>query len=319
MLPQTIDALAAFDPESPIPHIRTGTVVAGSTWSPLHDLVKDRFLDKYINPQFGWYIAGQFANYEMDFPIAVSGRDWWVYKAYKLRQDPWKNFDRSIVEAYHLAMVISDHKDIGRHVKAFLLCMPKGYSIHQHLSEVSRRLGVPYDVLDAFEALFYNVVDRHADGIFIGNEVYPDTRFVEFDENYMRASKHADLIKRVAYNHGDMDLTAYMSGIGDHTFLKRISASEDREAELARYMMGNGLILSHSNLLNQRSVGMSRVSTLLAASRQGGVKDEEPTVGGIHPLFTGALHAALAENQKQVMNQLRLEAGQESSVKVLDI
>jgi hypothetical protein len=117
------------------------------------------------------------------------------------------------------------------------------------------------------------------------------------------------LIKRVAYNHRDMDLTAYLAGLGDHTYLRRVAASEDRESELTRYLMGNGLILAHTSLLNQRSIGMSRVSTLLAASRQGGADQEEPTLGGIVPMYSQAFKRALESNQSVVMHQMRMDAG----------
>jgi hypothetical protein len=158
--------------------------------------------------------------------------------------------------------------------------------------------------------LYFNVIDRHKDALYLAREVYPDTRLVEFDENYMRNSKYADLIKRVGYNHRDMDLTAYLTGIGDHRFLKKLSASDDRESELTRYLMGNGLILAHSNLLNQRSVGMSRVSNLLAASRQSGADQEEPTIGGIAPLYSPAFAKALEYNQQGVLKQMRINADQ---------
>jgi len=308
----TIDLLSALDPESPMPHVETSTggMSHDRRWSPLHDGARDRFLSKYIRTGFGYYIALQFANRGLPFPMTMMGRDRWVFKAYLMRLDPWDNFDRHVAEAYHLAQYVKDSPNLGQHLKAMLMSFDKDSTPEEHIAEVARRTGVPYDTVDAFEVLFYNIIDRREDALYLAREVYPDTRLVEFDEQYMRNSSHADLIKRVAYNHRDMDLTAYLTGIGDHTFLKKVAASDNRESELTRYIMGNGLILAHTSLLNQRSVGMSRVSNLLAASRQGGNDQEEPAVGGIAPLLSGAFERALAINEVQVVEQMRMDEGQ---------
>ena len=308
----TIDVLSALNPESPMPGVLgpTGAMAKDRRWSPLHDAARDRFLSKYIRMNFGYYIALQFANRGLPFPVVMMGRDQWVFRAYLMRLDPWENFDRNVAEAYHLAQFVKDSPNLGQHLKALLISFDADSTPVSHLTEVSRRTGVPYDTIDAFETLFFNVIDRREDALYLAREVYPDTRLVEFDENYLRNSTHADLIKRVAYNHRDMDLTAYLAGLGDHTFLKKLAASENREAELTRYLMGNGLILAHTSLLNQRSVGMNRVSNLLAASRQGGKEAEEPTVGGISPLFSGAFEKALAFNEQQVIRQMRADEGQ---------
>jgi len=307
----TIDLLSALDPESPMPHVQTttGGMSADRRWSPLHDGARDRFLSKYIRTGFGYYIALQFANRGMPFPIHLMGRDQWVFKAYLMRLDPWENFDRHVAEAYHLAQYVKDSPNLSQHLKAMLMAFDGDCTPESHIAEVARRTGVSYSTIDAFEVLFFNVIDRREDALYLAREVYPDTRLVEFDEQYLRNSSHADLIKRVAYNHKNMDLTAYLAGIGDHTYLKKLAASDNREAELTRYLMGNGLILAHTSLLNQKSVGMSRVSNLLAASRQGGNDQEEPTVGGIVPLFSGALQQALNINERQVIDQMHRDEG----------
>lgn len=301
---RTIDILAALSADAP----PLGALPKNRLWSPLHAEAKDRFLSKYIQTNFGHYIALQFANRRAPFPIVLTGRDLWVYKAYLMNMNPWVYFDQHVAEAYHLSNCAKDQPALIQALKAMLLTMKPHTTAQQHIAEISVRTGVHVDTLDAFEILFYNVIDRQEDALYMAREVYPDTRLVELDENYMRNSTHADLIKRVAYNHRDMDLTAYLAGLGDHTYLRKLSASEDREADLTRYLMGNGLIMAHSSLLNQRSVGVSRVATLLAASRQGGKEQEEPTIGGIVPMYTQAFKAALNVNRTVLMEQLRVDA-----------
>ena len=306
---RTIDVLSALNPESQLPKVPLGPLIKDRRWSPLHDRARDRFLSKYIRTNFGYYIALQYANRNLPFPIALFGRDLWVYRAYLMRLDPWKYYDQHILEAYHLAHYVKDVPHLSQVLKACLLSFKKDCSPQEHLLAVQKKTGVPYKTLEAFEVLFYNVIDRREDALYLAHEVYPDTRLVEMDENYLKNSTHADLIKRVAYNHGDMDLTSYLAGLGDHSYLKKLSARDDRETELTRYLMGNGLIMAHSSLLNQRAVGMSRVSNLLAATRQSGRDMEEPSVGGIVPVYSSAFKVALEANQQGVMQQLKDDAG----------
>lgn len=304
----TIDILSALNPESNLPRVALGALTQDRRWSPLHDAARDRFLTTYIRTNFGYYIALQFANRRLPFPVTLMGRDQWVFKAYLMKLDPWSNYDRHVAEAYHLAQFVKNSPNLGQHLKAMLLSFQDHATPESHLQAVHERTGVPVATLDAFEILFFNIIDRRGDALYLASEVYPDTRLVEFDDNYLRNSTHADLIKRVAYNHRDMDLTAYLAGLGDHTYLRKLAASDDREADLTRYLMGNGLILAHTSLLNQRSIGMNRVSSLLAASRQSGAELEEPTLGGITALYSQAFDQALSANQEVVMRQMRRDA-----------
>ena len=306
---RVIDILSALDPQSSIPSLPLGPMIHNKRFSPLHDAARDRFLAKYMQTNFGWYIAQQFANRGAPFPLAMRGRDAWVQKAYLLLVDAWDNYDRHVVEAYHLAKFVRGAPHLGQHLKALLISFRPTATAATHIAEVSEKTGVSRQTLDAFEVLFFNVIDRREDALYLANEFYPDTRLVEFDDNYLKNSAHADLIKRVGYNHRDMDLTAYLAGIGDHTYLRKLAASDDREAELTRYLMGNGLILAHSSLLNQKSIGMSRVSNLLAASRQGGRDQEEPTLGQIVPMYSEAFSKALSVNQEQMVEQMREDSG----------
>jgi hypothetical protein len=306
----TIDLLASLNPDTAAPAIPALSYInSHKVWSPLHDAARNRFLAKYVSPSFGYYIALQFANRKLPFPVCLMGRDQWVYKAYLMKLDPIKHFNHNIAEAYHLSSFVKDAPNLGQQLRALLLSFSDTASTESHIHSVHQQTKVPLATVDAFEILFFNVLDRREDSFYLAREVYPETRMVEFDENYLKNSTASDLLKRVAYNHRNMDLTAYLSGLGDHTYLRKLAASDDREADLTRYLMGNGLILAHSNLLNQRSIGMSRVSSLLAASRQGGADQEEPTMSGIAPMFSNAFRKATALSQETALNQLRKDYG----------
>lgn len=305
----TIDLLAAYNPESHLPPISTTVMQRQAKFSPLHDAARERFLAKYVQTNFGWYIAKQYASRKLPFPVLLSGRDIWVYKAYLFCLDSWQNYDENIAEAYHLATFVNGMPNLRQHLKALLLTFQDSSTPDSHIREVALKTGVSIGTIDAFEALFFNVIDRRGDGMYLANEVYPNTRLVEFDEDYLKNASNEDLIKRVAYNHRDLDLAAYLTGLGDHSYLRKIAASDDREAELTRFLMGNGLILAHANLLNQRTVGLSRASTLLAASRQSGNNQEEPTLTGIVPMYSEAFQRALSANKEMVLEQMKEDSG----------
>lgn len=306
----TIDKLSAHDPASPVHGLTLGAWVQDKDRrkSPLDRDAKDFYLGRYTKPNFGWYIARQYSAHDLPFPPTfLGGRDQWVYRAYMFQRDPFEYYNHTIAHAYHLAHT-DTHTVLRDGVQAMLLNYSPLVSIGAHLEDVARRTGVAQDVVEAFELLFFNVLDRYEDGLYLANTVYPSTRGVEFSENYLNTSSFSEILKRVAYNNrGDLDLTAYLTGIGDQTYLKKIAASPERESDLTKFMMGNGLILSHSNLLNQRSIGLSRASTLLAASRQSGKAEEEPPISGIYNIISPELHAAFEFNRDQVVDQMRRE------------
>jgi len=309
VLANTIDYLSTLDPASTIERITMtkarGLIDAG----PVLDRASERFLSKYARLGFGWYIARQFAHHRMHFPLAMMGRDIWVFRAYLMMLNPYLYFDKHIAEAYHMNYYIKGHPDFGKVLRAMLISVEPGVTPLSHVNQVARDTAVDPRTIEAFEVLFYNILDRREDHGFLGTLIYPETRLVEFDEHYITNSTQADILQRVGYNHRDLDLTKYLAGIGDQTYLKRIAASDDREANLTKFIMGNGLILSHANLLNQRSVGLSRSSTLLAASRQSGSAVEEPAMSSIAPLFNEQFRLATQSSQEGIRQQLIKDAG----------
>jgi hypothetical protein len=305
-----VDTLAAADPSSPIPDVPpVGTLGASDRWAPFRTEARDRFLAKYLRTDFGYHIARIMANHDKTFPMPLMGRDAWVYRAYLMMCRPGGNFNKHVAEAYHLATFVRSEPDLGSMLKAMLMSFHEHATWENHLAAVSARTGIAKETIEAFEILFFNVYDRACDGAYLACEFYPDTRAVEFDEDYLRNSSHAELLKRVAYNHRDLGLSAYLAGIGDHTYLKKLAASDDRESELTRFIMGNGLLLTHSNMLNQKSVGMQRASQLLAATRQSGNTAVEPPIGGIAPMFGAKFARVLQLNNQNVAAQMREDAG----------
>jgi hypothetical protein len=291
----TIDLLATLDPESVYKGITqtTASVQLDPAQSALHWQARERFLSRYVNVAFGSQIATRFAIARLPFPVVLFGADRWVYRAYLAEISAGRTADYPVAAAASLGKGETQPlKEQADKLKACLMSIPAGCERKRGIEITSRRAGIEPEIVEAFEALYFNVIDRQEDALYLAQEVYPDTRLVEFAEDYFNNTNNSDLLKRVAYNHKNVDLTSYLAGFGDASFLSKIAAAENREAELTKYIMGNGLLLTHTNLLNQRIVGMNRAATLLAASRQSGTNAEDPGFDEIVPLFSEAFQRA---------------------------
>lgn len=142
-----------------------------------------------------------------------------------------------------------------------------GHPIDAHLSRVAEMTGIPKRAVEAFEILFFNVLDRHQDKAYLSEIVFPETRVVEQAEEYMETTPVADLILRAAYNQRDLALVARLAGMTEADCKKELTALSDNEAKLAARIFGNALLVAKLGILNQPSVGMQRATQLLASGR----------------------------------------------------
>jgi len=243
-----ISRLAAHDPEA------SATLEARSA---------NKLRQLYINPAYGWEISGKLARARRPFPETVSGRDEWLFRAYMMCLDPVTHHDHDVESAYFL----SREPTTAATLKAMLMT-GLGDPVPAHLSRVAEAAGIPRSTVEAFEILFFNVLDRCKDGLYISNIVYPEGRQVEFEEDYFATTPVSDLILRAGYNHRDIELVGRLAGMGEDEDPAQPGARRDLEAELEKRFMANGLVMAYCNLLNHRNAGMQRVWALLTASGQ---------------------------------------------------
>lgn len=277
----------------------------------IHGRAASRFAAQYQNVAFGWAISVAFADARMRFPTPVLGRDLWLFKAYLMRLNDRRYEDKDILDAWALAN-LPDARNIKSKVCGLLLsgC---GAPADTHRRRVSEATGIAPQVIEAFDTLFYNVLDRQDEALFLSEQVYPEGRMVEFAEDYLKNADVSDLLKRAGYNHRDPHLSAYLAGMGDQSYLAKLSARGDREQELTRQLMGNALLLVNAGALNQKSVGISRTSGMLMASRQGGQVTETPAIADVGALVADELSAALLDNDAQRRQLIREDAGEVSA------
>lgn len=267
-----------------------------------------RFAARYANVSFGWTIAGNFASAKKGIPEPMVGRDAWVNRACLYRLNPRRYRDRHIEEAYQLALNPRIRQP-GDTLRALLLSCPDD-DADRHIRAVSDRSRVDPRTIEAFESLFYNVIDRRCDALALAQEIYPDTRLVEMYEDYTTKTPIKDMLLRAGYNRQDLDLTAYLAGIGDVAFLSRLASRSDRETELVKHFMGHALVMALTGFLSGKSVSMSRAVTLQAASRQGGQQAEESPLGDMSSYINEGLAEAIQTMRAQQRERAIRDAGQ---------
>ena len=305
---RTLDVLSTLDPVCAVARMTVQHANLHYSDSPLFVQAGERFTSYCGRLNFGWYIAEQLASRGQRFPMVMLGRDTWVFKAYLMLIDPWKHYDKHVAEAYHIAQFVKGRPDLGTAMRALLISATAD-APEVHINKVAQATGVCYASIEAFESLFYNILDRRQDSIYLACEVYPAGRAVEFTDGYMNSATFSELMKRIGYNYRDLQLTTYMVGIGDHTYMAKLASKEGGEGELSRHIAGNGLLLTKANLLNQRSVGLTRATTLLAASRQAGNQVEEPVLAGVATLWSDDFKKAVDFSRDQTARRMRSDAG----------
>ena len=305
----TIDLLTAYDPEAATPRGVTMSMVRSRAPGSLVHVEKSAsFISRYCRAAFGWHIAKQYAKYRIKFPIPMQGRDMWVLRAYLMLVNPVEFFDIHIADAFHLNQMT--RPSFSTDLKALIMSVKDTQTTDEHLNQMASMTGIHRDTLEAFEVLFFNFLDRREEGMILAKSIYPTTRLVEYDDAYFKSTPAGAILIRAGYNNKDTDLTGYLMGLSDSTYLSKLAASDNREVELAKHLASNGLLLSRLNLLNQPMVGLTRATTLMAAARQGGQQAEEPIMTGVGDEIMSQLAEVRRISQRNVVDMMREDARQ---------
>lgn len=278
--------------------------------SMLHTRGAETFRAQYKELNSGWKYAMVFSNACVRFPIPMLRNDHWVFQAYLMSLDPRRFYQRDIATAYHIANPPAGMEHMRSVVQSLIMTFTDGMSVDHHLRRVAAKLRIPPAAMFAYESLFFNVFDRRSDGVTIAMNIYPNGgRLEELSESYFRDSPMGKMLERAGYNYRDMDLSSYLAGIGDRSYLSKLAATENGEAELTKQIMGNGLLLTKTNLLNHRSPGWSRATGLITAARQGGATVEEPPLADIGAGFLQELAEATSQSRETTIDRVRSDAG----------
>lgn len=267
------------------------------------------FVQLYKNTAIGWHSAAIFASQGMDFPIAMKGKDQWIFKAYLYCLDPDTYKDKNIAEAILLAH--PEMKGMRDVIEALLLC----HEING-CKEISQLTGMDIRTIEAYEKLFFNVLDRRKDYMYIRNIVYPDSRLVEWYDGYSGAEDPGMILKRYGYNFGGKELF-YLSGLPKH-MLDEIPAAIS-SGKLESVIMSQGYLLTKLGFTNQskHTNALYHSKGLLAAAKQGGQDNSDHApLSRVSDILVDTFKtqsSKVAEKMVNQRNKIKYESGSVTS------
>lgn len=220
------------------------------------------FVHLYKNPSIGWHSAAMFATAGKPYPAALRGDDHWVFKAYLYCRNPKLYGDKHIHEALMLAH--PDMKSVRDVIEALLLTVEYG-----NIKTTSDATGIHPNTVTAYEKLFFNILDRRKDHMYIRNVVYPDSRLVEMFDGYAAAEDFGVLLKRYGFNHSGEELL-YLTGL-PRVAMDELSSSV-AAGRLEGALMTQGYMLTKLGFANQthNAQAIYHARSVIAAAKQGG-------------------------------------------------
>ncbi len=219
------------------------------------------FVHAYRDLSFGYTAACRYAELGTALPVALEGADTWVFRAWLHRVDP-ERFPEPVVRG---ALALRTAPMEAQRVTLHALLVSPGATV----TTVAHQLGLDSRVVEAYEQLFFNVLDRRREASWIASVVYPRTRLVELFDNYLRSEPLGDLMLRMGYNNGARDVL-YFAGM-DARLLADL-ANQDTPQRLESVIMAHGYLLARQGWQNLRAdmAGFTGARSLIAAAKAGG-------------------------------------------------
>jgi hypothetical protein len=229
----------------------------------VEEVAKCRFLDAYLEPAYGWTAARLLARYDRAFPAFPSGGLKWVWRAYltlrgqpnttvqtawRIRNSPDMAVYRGTLEG---ALVIKDAS-----VKA-----------------AAEIMGIKPDLVEAYDALFWNVLDRKKDLMYLASQVYPAGRLEEIRRDYIDTAHVVSLLRRIGYNQGPEDLR-WAAGLRTTAVDSHTVAEAKEQSERLTMTMGL-LFLRNFGHYSEQHVAISSCRMLMQAAKLGGIDQGE--------------------------------------------
>lgn len=253
------------------------------------------FAKNYGNPAIGWEIAETYASANRRLPVVLTGDDQWVHRAALYlrygKGDPavaiawYLGHDAADKRATQTARAEQSKMRASEVLKALLLV--EGATI----GDVAKLTGLDRDIVAAFERLFFNVLSRRDDALYIRDIVYPDGRIVELFDDYLRQEPIGKVLQRAGWNNGSEDVL-FLAGLRRPELLHKMAGGADMAAKLEAIYMANGYITARNGWLNQGGAkGLNDARSLIAAAKAGGTSQQ----------VTNPLHKAGSVLEKEIM------------------
>lgn len=163
-----------------------------------------RYLDAYIRPDYGWDAAMSIFEFGMQRNGFFDGRSRWIWLAAMFLQGKIPPGRNKKIEAINWAWKIRHDtcmQGIRRTLEGALVVAGATREA------AAKMLNFDIEVIEAYETLFWNVVDRAEDLAYLQNLIYPSGRMEEMVNGYMQNANLDSLLRRIGYNSGLEDLS----------------------------------------------------------------------------------------------------------------
>lgn len=216
-----------------------------------------KFLAAYKDLAFGFHFVKSLTGAGLKLPPSLDEE--WIRRLWEVESF---GFDDGVivraVALHHPSMWFQTNA-----IKAFLVS-------NTSFQDITSMTGFDEEVLRAYEQLFFNIVDRRKEALFLAEVVYPDTRLVETMEGYIRDVDPGSMMMRSGYNNGPTDV-AYFAGLKVPDHVTNSDNVNEMAGKLEATLMANAYFLSRNGYLNQRSAqGINSAKGLIVAAKQGG-------------------------------------------------
>ena len=250
------------------------------------------------NLKFGWDFAATLAKSSAPFPALLHGDDLVVWRAYRFIKEGTAD---AVVEGAVAIENLSEWKTLRGQIRSLLVAPDVDCSF------VASKFGMRLDVVKAYEKLFFNVLDRKEDHIWLANIIFPEGRIAEAFEDYLQKSSIDDLMLRAGYSKG-VQHVLYATGLGRHPYAGLDAAAG--AADLDAMFMADGCLYAGFGWMHQSKNAIPIMNARL--SMQAG------KMGGESPVNADALGIGEAMNL-ELINISERKAKAKATAAVLDV
>lgn len=244
----------------------------------------------YKDLSFGWHFIKTFSESSKSLPGCVINEETLI-RAY--------NFERYGNRDLEVAQAIAIETSIPQVRNTIVSLL---FADEVTIDRISEIVNFSVETIRIYEELFFNIIDRKSDAMFIASIVYPETRAEEFSSNYLTNVDNSTLLKRVGYNAGIESVLA-LAGFKDSflNFNAGDVASSTNKLESA--IMSNAYFMATCGFLNSKdSVGIINAKNIMAAAKHGGGDENtfQETGVGVAPMGTIIINELMDAEQKSI-------------------
>lgn len=265
MRAQTIAQLAWYIPRanaSGMSAVEDASGIQGISVDQANDII--HYANCHKNLKFGWDFAKTLAQEDVPFPALLHGDDLVIWRAYRFIKGGGSD---AVIEGAVAIEHLPEWKTLRGQIRSLLVAREVDCAF------VATKFGMRLDVVKAYEKLFFNVLDRKEDHIWLANIIFPEGRISEAFEDYLQKSSIDDLMLRAGYSKG-VQHVLYATGLGQHPYAGLDAATG--AADLDAMFMADGCLYAGFGWMHQSKNAMPIMNARL--SMQAGKMGGESTV-----------------------------------------